>query len=1357
MSHTNTNPPSRAGPTPGHLGSSITPLTPSSSSPHTHISHSPPPHTHLSILSLNCARSTTVMHTILEIAKQRSADIVLLQEPWIHRTNSTVSHPSFTAILPPPHTLGTNRVCAFISKGRTDLTVSHKTELSTSRDLQVLEVTTGVTSTTTVYNIYNGKTTATPDIRVLEEPWSLNINSPRTIITGDFNAHHPIWNTSKRPLRASRVIHLIDEQKFELLNTQNTPTFFNGRSESVIDLTLVSEDLHDKIRNWAVLDETTGSDHMAISIDIHEDHPASPSDTPFRFNSKKTDWKLFDKFLTNNRDHTMNILKGLVSDNQGADKAAHIVQSLLLSAINESTPLSKPSPQSKRWWNQSISDNRCILHHRRREWKSNKTIENWESYCSQRNLYNRTIREAKKQTWMDYLETVKGTDTFKVFNMLKPSRQIRTPTLEDKDGVHYSTFQDKARLFTDTLFPPTPPNTTRSFIYPPKQKLPWESLNSTEVKEAITSFNPTKAPGPDGISFLYIQRAYETIPEPFNKAYDIITHSGHHPTLWRNSLTVVIPKPNKPDYKKARAYRPVALLPCLSKVLEKIVATRLGIICEKFQLLHNTQMGGRRQRSAMDAVSCLVHDVETAKRNKKTTTALFLDIKGAYDNVSHSALIQTLTHMGFPPTLTKWVQSFTSDRETTMTFDGERTRPSKIGTGVPQGSPVSPILFLIYLQPMFEMLDAKHPDIDLLSYADDVKISFSSSSVEENITKLTTTTHTLYTWAEENGLEFDDSKTELIHFTPRANITTITLPNETIISPSQEVKWLGVWFDNRLSYNTHRRLRQISGNTMTNMLNHRDMRTLPLQQTRHIYISAILPTMLWGAEAWWKNSDTQLHSFIITQNKALRNITGGWRTSPIRALECESAIPPLQVKLNFMTNRFVIRALSLHPNHPLRQRLPYDAPRAQGQEECFDQLDIPNTTRGWTSQSPRPYHTHLDRILSRLKTIIFPSDEIESTDPGLQLPWEIPPLTTLISPLSKRLAANEHAQLLPALRKQSLIIYTDGSQRDNLTAGAYCSDDHTMKNTISFGEMKEVFDAELLAINLAMQDVCSLEAILPSTLTIFSDSQASIQRCRHLQPSAGQSTVFSIWNYARQLCQRGVKTTISWVPGHEGIEGNEQADKLAGQATTHPIDEQYISITKLKRLVRHRAIEEWQQQFLSTDKGTEYTGHPTLSLKPELQMESRAITTPLIHLRTGHGYFKAYFERFKRPLGNYICSCGSTEQTRTHLLLHCPTYHHTRQKLFSSDPANPWTTHTLLHTQIGICKVKEFIEETKIATRGWFGKMHREDEEPANWSTLTIGLGRLNIEHDQDTDPVTPTEPSVNTPGTSAAGDAVGD
>src|SRR5690606_28046883 len=145
-------------------------------------------------------------------------------------------------------------------------------------------------------------------------------------------------------------------------------------------------------------------------------------------------------------------------------------------------------------------------------------------------------------------------------------------------------------------------------------------------------------------------------------------------------------------------------------------------------------------------------------------SALFMDVKGAFDNVSKDRLLHSMTTMGLPGTLITWTDSFLSDRATSLAFDGQREEMKPVQTGIPQGSPISPILFLVYLQPLFTFPDKRHPDVFFPSYIDDVAIVVTGSNEEANSKRLSTIAKEAIRWSESNALSFDGPKTELIHF-----------------------------------------------------------------------------------------------------------------------------------------------------------------------------------------------------------------------------------------------------------------------------------------------------------------------------------------------------------------------------------------------------------------------------------------------------------------------------------------------------------------------------------------------------------------------------------------------------------------
>ena len=201
--------------------------------------------------------------------------------------------------------------------------------------------------------------------------------------------------------------------------------------------------------------------------------------------------------------------------------------------------------------------------------------------------------------------------------------------------------------------------------------------------------------------FLLLQKAYLTAPQLFNTLYPHLIEYEYHPLCWRQATSAILKKQNKPDYTAPKAYRIIALLSCLGKISEKIITTRLSYLAETSDLLHNEQMGGRRYRAAINAVLRLLHNITQANNNKKILSILFFDVKGAFDHISKTRLLNTMQHLHLRPAVIRWTDSFLSNRQIGLAFDGERADLQPVNIGIPQGSPISPILFLIYLRFLF--------------------------------------------------------------------------------------------------------------------------------------------------------------------------------------------------------------------------------------------------------------------------------------------------------------------------------------------------------------------------------------------------------------------------------------------------------------------------------------------------------------------------------------------------------------------------------------------------------------------------------------------------------------------------------
>lgn len=209
-----------------------------------------------------------------------------------------------------------------------------------------------------------------------------------------------------------------------------------------------------------------------------------------------------------------------------------------------------------------------------------------------------------------------------------------------------------------------------------------------------------------------------------------------------------------------RSYRPLALLSVLGKGLERLVARRMAWISIKYKILAYQQFGALPLRSSVDLTTCLTHDIESSMAKGHTATVATLDIKGAFDAVLPGRLVHRLREQGWPTHLCNWIRSFATERNVAVRIDGETGPIGSIHCGLPQGSPISPILFMLYISPLFRLKGLNKT----FGYADDVALLQTSPTLEENSIKIQIAINNVLAWGNEEGITFDPSKSELMHF-----------------------------------------------------------------------------------------------------------------------------------------------------------------------------------------------------------------------------------------------------------------------------------------------------------------------------------------------------------------------------------------------------------------------------------------------------------------------------------------------------------------------------------------------------------------------------------------------------------------
>ena len=319
--------------------------------------------------------------------------------------------------------------------------------------------------------------------------------------------------------------------------------------------------------------------------------------------------------------------------------------------------------------------------------------------------------------------------------------------------------------------PPPPPRSTTPYsitFFPPQLPRPLPSilgpfadctaLTADEISTALTKCSPCSAPGPDTIPYSVWKSLHRLAPDILTALLSPLLLLGHHPSSMKMSIGVVLDKPGKPSYDSPSSFRIIVLLQTISKILESIVASHLSAIARYVGLLHRNQCGSLPSLSSFNACTALTDTVRTLQRPALKVSSLFLDIKGGFDNVDADILCSALRSKGVNHYLISWVRSFLTERTCRLLFQGSPRIFPPVSVGTPQGSPVSPLLFVIYVAPLHIPLDRGL----VLSYVDDFSLTVSSPSYRTNSRSLQAAFGRIRAIAHSREVDFSVPKTELI-------------------------------------------------------------------------------------------------------------------------------------------------------------------------------------------------------------------------------------------------------------------------------------------------------------------------------------------------------------------------------------------------------------------------------------------------------------------------------------------------------------------------------------------------------------------------------------------------------------------
>lgn len=341
----------------------------------------------------------------------------------------------------------------------------------------------------------------------------------------------------------------------------------------------------------------------------------------------------------------------------------------------------------------------------------------------------------------------------------------------------------------------------------------------------------------------------------------------HVPVSWKVSDVIMLPKPGK-NHNEVESYRPIALLPIMSKLFEKLLLKRLKLIIEKYQLIPTHQFGFRSKHSTIDQVHRITDVIEKSLEDKKVCSAIFLDIAQAFDRVWHTGLLHKLKST-LPCAYYKLLKSYLSERKFRIKHEGAYSELKEIQAGVPQGSVLGPVLYLLYINDV-----PKTTNCTIATFADDTAVMATGNSIEESTRKLQQAADNIATWTYKWRIKLNETKSTYINFTNKKINQLPIFLNGVRIQPANTAKYLGMTLDAKLRWKPHIKKKQeelqIKFRKMYWLLGRRS--ELSMYNKLLLYKQVLRPVWAYGAQLWGCAKKCNIDVIQRYQNKVLRYI-----------------------------------------------------------------------------------------------------------------------------------------------------------------------------------------------------------------------------------------------------------------------------------------------------------------------------------------------------------------------------------------------------------------------------------------------------------------------------------------------------
>lgn len=704
------------------------------------------------------------------------------------------------------------------------------------------------------------------------------------VILGDFNLN--ILN-----LQSNKKISDICQQ-YNLTQLIDEPTNYTEFSSTVIDLIMVNN-VH------TIYLSGVGEPFLTQDIRYH-----CPTYCVFKF--KKTVIKPFTRKIWLYEKGNYDELRQSVNDydwkctyNDNINSYANNFTTKLMELAEKCIPTKTVTvrPLDLPWINSNI---RRLMRKRNRlfkKYKKDKSIENYDNFKRARNEVTTHLRRSK-QNYIDSLANklkspnLTSKDYWKTLkSYIKPTKTSTIPPLYQND-IYVSDNTEKSNLLNDYFAQQTLLDDSASTL-PDSINIVGPSLNDIqftplEVQGVLETLKLGKSTGPDNVNNRVLKEVSVALSKPLCDLFNTSMSKSQFPDIWKEAN--VSPLHKKDDPSLVSNYRPISLLSALGKVMEKIVHKHMFNFLLDRHAITCLQSGFVPGDSTVNQLVDIYNTFCKALDEGKEVRAVFCDVSKAFDRVWHKGLIFKLKQSGIDTTLLQWLTSYLSNRKQRVVIPGAHSNWVNIEAGVPQGSILGPLLFLIYIN---DIVNNVHSNIKL--FADDTSLYLIVDEPIDSARQLNSDLDLIHQWAERWLVKFNPAKSESLLISRKLNRPRHPplIMNNVSINEVSSHKHLGIFLSNDGTWHEH--INYITSKAWIRLNIMRKLKfILDRKSLEIIYISFIRPILEYADVVWDNCTQYEINALEKIQIEAARIATGTTKLVSLNKLYQETGWETLE-------------------------------------------------------------------------------------------------------------------------------------------------------------------------------------------------------------------------------------------------------------------------------------------------------------------------------------------------------------------------------------------------------------------------------------------------------------------------------